>query len=73
MPASLENSAVATESEKIRVHSNPKKDKVKECSNYHTIWLISHGSKVKWKLLSLVWLFATPWTLQPTEISRPEY
>ena len=73
MQANLENSAVATESEKIRVHSNPKKGKVKECSNYHTIWLISQGSKVKWKSLSLVWLFATPWTIQPMEISRPEY
>ena len=51
MPANLENSAVATESEKIRVHSNPKKDKVKECSNYHTIALISHISKVMLKIL----------------------
>ena len=30
-------------------------------------------SSTKWKLLSHVWLFATPWTLQSMEFSRPEY
>ena len=30
-------------------------------------------SEVKWKLLSHVWLFATPWTIQSMEFSRPEY
>ena len=29
--------------------------------------------EVKWKLLSRVWLFATPWTIQPIEFFRPEY
>ena len=29
----------------------PKKDKAKECSNYHTIALISHASKVMLKIL----------------------
>jgi len=29
----------------------PKKDKAKECSNYHTIVLISHASKVVLKIL----------------------
>ena len=29
--------------------------------------------EVKWKLLSHVWLFATPWTTQSMEFSRPEY
>ena len=46
MPANLENSAVATGLEKVRFHSNPK-----ECSNYHTIALISHASKVMLKIL----------------------
>ena len=41
MPANLENSAVATGLEKVSFHSNPK-----ECSNYSTIALISHASKV---------------------------
>src|SRR5574341_1309413 len=30
---------------------NPKKDNAKECSNYHTIALISHTSKVMLKVL----------------------
>ena len=45
MPANLENSAVATGLEKVSFHSNPKGN-AKECSNYCTIVLISHTSKV---------------------------
>ena len=44
MPANLENSAVAPGLAKVSFHSNPKKDNAKECSNYHTIALISHTS-----------------------------
>ena len=51
MPANLENSAVATGLEKVRFHSNPKKGNANECSNYHTIALISHTSKVMLKIL----------------------
>ena len=51
MPASLENSAVATGLKKVSFHSNSKESKVKECSNYHTITLISHASKVMLKIL----------------------
>ena len=51
MPANLENSAVATGLEKLSFHSNPKKGNAKECSNYHTIALISHASKVMCKIL----------------------
>ena len=29
--------------------------------------------KSKWKLLSRVWLFVTPWSTQSMEFSRPEY
>ena len=47
MPANLENSAVATGQEKVSFHSNPKE----ECSNYRTIALISHASKVMFKIL----------------------
>ena len=32
--------------EKVSFHSNPKKGNAKECSNYYTIALISHASKV---------------------------
>ena len=46
MPANLENSAVATGLEKVSFHSN-----AKECSNYHTIAVISHASKVMLKIL----------------------
>ena len=51
MLANLENSAVATGLEKVRFHSNPKKGNPKECSNYHTVALISHTSKVMLKIL----------------------
>ena len=51
MPANLENSAVATGLEKICFHSNPKERQFKECSNYCTIALISHASKVLLKIL----------------------
>ena len=51
MPANLENSAVATGLEKVSFHFNPKEDNAKECSNYHTIPLISHASKVILKIL----------------------
>ena len=53
MPANLENSAVATGLEKVSFHPNPnpKKGNARECSNYHTIALISHASKVMLKIL----------------------
>ena len=46
MPANLENSALAIGLEKVSFYSSPK-----ECSNYHTIALISHASKVMLKIL----------------------
>ena len=51
MPANLENSAVATGLEKVSFHSSPKERQCKECSNYHTIALISYASKVMLKIL----------------------
>ena len=51
MPANLENSAVATGLEKIIFTPVPKRGNAKECSNYHTIALISHASKVMLKIL----------------------
>ena len=51
MPANLENSAVATGLEKVRIHSSPKESNTKERSNYHTIAVISHASKVMLKIL----------------------
>ena len=51
MPANLEDSAVATGLEKSVFIPIPKKDNAKECSNYRTIALISHTSKVMFKVL----------------------
>ena len=51
MPANLKNSAVATGLEKVNFIPIPKKGNAKECSNYHTIALISHASKVMLKIL----------------------
>ena len=51
MPAHLENSAVATGLEKVSFIPIPKKGNAKECSNYRTIALISHASKVMLKIL----------------------
>ena len=51
MPANSENSAVATGLEKVSFHFNPKERHDKESSNYHTIALISHASKVMLKIL----------------------
>ena len=48
MSANLENSAVATGLEKVSFHSN-----LKECSNYCTIALMSHASKVMLKILQV--------------------
>ena len=50
MPANLENSAVATGLEKVSFIPVPKKGNAKECSNYRTIALISHTSKVILKI-----------------------
>ena len=44
---------MATELEKVSFHSNPKNGNAKECSNYHTIVLISHASKVMLKILQV--------------------
>ena len=51
MSANSENSAVATRLEKVSFHSHPKERNGKECSNYHTVALISHASKVMLKIL----------------------
>ena len=51
MPANLENSAVATGLEKVVFIPIPKKGNATECSNHHTIALISHASKVMLKIL----------------------
>ena len=51
MPTNVENSSVAKDWNKSVFISNPKKGNMKECSNYLTIALISHSSKVMHKIL----------------------
>ena len=61
MPAHLENSAVPTGLEKSVFIPIPKKGNTKECSNYHTIALISHASRVMLKILQPG--FSNTWTV----------
>ena len=51
MPANLENSAVATGLENVSLIPVTKKGNAKESSNYWTVTLISHASKVMFKIL----------------------
>ena len=51
MPENLENSAVTTGLERSVFIPIPKKGNAKECSDYHTVALISHVSKVMLKIL----------------------
>ena len=51
MPADLENSAVATGLEKVSYHFNLTERQCQKWTNYHTIALISHASKVMLKIL----------------------
>ena len=51
MPANLENSVVATALEKMFSFQSQRKAMPKKCSNYYTIALISHASKVMFKIL----------------------
>ena len=61
MPANLENSAAATGLESSVFISIPKKGNPKECSNYHTVALISHASKVMLKILQAI--FNNTWNM----------
>ena len=54
MPANLEDWAVASGLEKVSFHSSPKGN-AKECSDYLTVRLISHASKVMLKIFQ-AWL-----------------
>ena len=51
MPANLENSTMATDWKRSVLIPIPEKGNVKDCSNYCTIALISHTSKVMLKIL----------------------
>jgi len=51
MPANMDNSAVATKLEKSVFIAVLRTGNAKECSDYCTIALISHASKVMLKIL----------------------
>ena len=51
MPANLENSAMTQDWKRSVFIPIPKKGNAKECSNYHTIVLISHACLVMLKIL----------------------
>ena len=51
MPENLENSEVVTGLERSVIILIPKKDNAKECSNYCTMALISHTSKIMLNIL----------------------
>ena len=51
MSANLKNSAVVTALENVSFIPMSEKSNAKECSNYHTIVLISQASKVMFKIL----------------------
>jgi len=55
----MENSAVATGLEKVFIPI-PKKGNAKKCSNYYTIALISHASKVMLKILQASFNMSEP-------------
>ena len=61
MPANLENSVVAMDWRRSVFIPIPKKGNNKECSNYHTIALISHTSKVMFKIPH--GRFSNTWTM----------
>ena len=53
MPVNLENSALVTGLEKVKINSIPKKGNSNECSNYHIVALFSHDSKLMLKILQV--------------------
>ena len=61
MPSNLENSAVATGLEKVSFYSNLKERQCQKFSNYRTIALISHASKVMLKISKPG--FSNTWTV----------
>ena len=53
MPANLETQQWPQDWKRSVFIPIPKKDNAKECSNYHTIALISHASKVMLKIIQV--------------------
>ena len=60
---------------KLRTLLEPSAQKILKhyCGTLLKMLVSEHLIICKWKSLSHVWLFATPWTIQSMEFSRPEY
>ena len=67
MPTNLENSAVATVLERSLFIPILKKGNTKECSRYHTVVLISHASKVMFRILQARFQKYVNWELPDTQ------
>ena len=68
MPANLENSALATGLERSVFIPVPKKGNAKECSNYHTVALTSHASKVMLNILQARLQQYVNWLLSDVQV-----
>ena len=63
MPANFENSAVATELEKVSFHSNLKERQFQNLLKWSHNWLISNTSKVSLKILQAMLQQNVNWQL----------
>ena len=63
MPANLENSAVAIGWKRSVFILIPKKGNAKECSDYNTVLLMSHASKVMFKIFQAMFQQYLNWEL----------
>ena len=63
MPANFKNSAVTTGLEKVSFLSNFKERQFQECSDYHTIVLISYTDMVMLKILQAMFQQYVNWEL----------
>ena len=69
MQANLENSPVTARLEKVIFIPISKEDNVKECSNYCTLALISHASKVMLKILQVRLQQYVNWVLPDVQVA----
>ena len=68
MPANMENSAVATELEKISFHSNPKEGQCQRMFKWLHNLLISHASKAVLKILQARLQWYMNWELPDVQV-----
>ena len=72
MPANLENSVGSQDWKKSVFIPIPKKGNAKECSNYYTIALISHASKVMLNILQARLQWYVMFKLDLEKADKPE-